>query len=266
MDTKFIGAKNLLLSIINKGETDSVDYMIALYLLQHYRNLQAVNIYDMSENCFVNRTTIRRFFIKYGYHNFLDFKKHYHDQFEEDDYFPIPFDDYSAYLNDLNAKLLNMMSQFTLKRDKTNEIDSFNSHLYESERIVFMGDESFYGQLYNAQQEMLAMEKIVYFITNNIQDHKVLNSLTDKDCIVIFSLKGNYANLIWPHIKHIKAYKMMLTLHKEEKWSSCFDYICQLTKNPEEADEMVYRKYGVTYFIDTMISTYKIKYQKQELS
>lgn len=262
MDTKFIGTKNLLLSIINKGETESVDYMIALYLLQHYRNLHDVNIYDMSEHCFVNRTTIRRFFVKYGYHNFLDFKNHYDDQFKKEDYSPLVFDDYTSYLNDLNAKLMNMMSQFTLKRDKTNEIDSFNHHLFESDRIIFMGDETFYGQLYNAQQEMLGMEKIVYFITNNIQDHKIIKNLTEKDCIVIFSLKGNYAELIWPHIEHLKAYKMMLTLHKQEKWSKLFDYVCQLTKNPIEADEAVYRKYGVTYFVDTMISTYKMKYFK----
>lgn len=260
MNTKYIGTKNLLLSIINKGEVETVDFTIALYLLKHYRNLQDINIYDMAENCYVNRSTIRRFFVKYGYHNFLDFKNHYTNQLEEDNFNPALFHNYASYLNDLNGKIMNMMSQFTLKRDKTTEIDYFNMHLYNSEKIVFLGDESFYGQLYNAQQEMIGLGKIVYFITNNIQDHQILKSLTEHDCLVVFSLKGNYAKEVLPEFKNLSAYKILLTLHKNEQLSTHFDYTCQLTRNPEEADEAVYRKYGVTYFIDTMISTYKIKY------
>lgn len=261
MNKKYIGTKNLLFSIINKAEIETVDYAIAHYLLEHYKTIQDINIYDMAENCFINRTTVLRFFKKYGFDNFLDFKNHYVDDFEEKDVAPILFQDYASYINDLNAKILDMMDQFSLKRDKTQEIEFFNQHIYNSNKIVLMGDESFYGQLYHAQQSMIGLNKVVHLVTNHISDNKVLKSLTQDDCLIVFSLKGNYFEAIKTELEKIHAYKMMLTLHVNESWKPYFNYISQLTKQPEKADEAVYRKYGVTYFIDTMMSTYRMKYK-----
>ncbi len=262
MDTKYLGTKNILFSIINKGETESSDYAIAYYLLSHYRDIKEISIRDMSQQCFVDRSTIRRFFIKYGYENFLDFKKHYSDQFEEHYSRPIPFDNYNSYIDDLNAKICGMMDRYTLKRDKTRDIDGVNERLHRSARIILMGDESFYGNMYTIQQHFLSMGKIVFVITTNVYHNAVLDHVTADDCILVLSLMGKYWRTIEEIIAPLPCQKMLLTLNAQSQQGSCFDYVAQLTAEPERADEEIYRKYAVTYYIDIMLTTYKMKYQK----
>ena len=113
-----------------------------------------------------------------------------------------------------------------------------------------MGDETFYGNMYFVQQSMLAMHKIVFLITNKIADNPVLEKLDADDCMIVYSLSGEYYSAIKEQIKDVPCQKMMFTLHKKEQWAEDFDYIAQLTRDPEKADADVYRKYAFTYFTD----------------
>ena len=58
MDSKYLGTKDILFSIINKGEAETANYAIAMYLLEHYGDIKNINILDMAEECFVDRSTI----------------------------------------------------------------------------------------------------------------------------------------------------------------------------------------------------------------
>lgn len=261
MNKKFIGTKHLLLSIINKGETETADYTIALYLLNYYDRLDEINIYDMAEECFVNRSTIRRFFTKYGYDSFLDFKKNYEDIFRDKD----PMEDiktYSDYLNILNAHIMELMSEMNLKRDKTAEIDKVIEKMYHCDRLVFIGSDTIYGQLFNAQQSLIHAGKIIHIISKKHYENKVLCELGPNDCLMVFSVTGAFANAILPIIEEIDTYKMLIILNNHEELSGHFDDVYTLTRRPREAvNEEVYRRYGMTYFLDAMITSYKIKYK-----
>lgn len=259
---KYIGLKNLLFSLINRGEAGSSDYEIAMYLLKNYHRINQLNIYDMATECYVNRTTIMRFFNKYGYRNFREFKSQYSDLFDEREYKPLPFHTYPEYLNDLNAKLITMMNLFNTGRDKSKEIDDSLEAIHQSERMVLMGDDSVYGQLYNAQHKLLGCGKLIQIITDNVYDNKLLHSLTATDLIMVFSLTGTYADLIYGEIQNSPAYKVLITMAVTERMQQRFDYVNPLTSHPEEADPDIFRRYGFTYFVDTMVSTYRMKYVK----
>ena len=47
MDSKYLGTKDILFSIINKGETETANYAIAMYLLEHYGDIKNINILDI---------------------------------------------------------------------------------------------------------------------------------------------------------------------------------------------------------------------------
>ena len=261
MSTKYLGTKNLLFSIINQAETESSDYAIAYYLLQHFGDIRDIQIQDMSQACFVDRSTIRRFFVKYGYDNFLDFKRHYFDQFEEEeDVTSLLAGDYNSYIDALNGKICQMMDLYALRRDKTDDIDNVLQRLRAAERIVVMGDESMYGNLYTIQRRFLAMGKVVFIITNKIADNAVLNSLTKKDAILIISLMGNYLRLIGPVVATLPCRRMLLTMCRQPPFADIFDHIAWLTRDPDKVDEDIWRRYGLTYYIDIMLSTYRMKY------
>lgn len=260
MEPKYLGAKAVLFSILNKGETESADYAIAGYLLKHYQNIREINIHDMAECCFVDRSTIRRFFSKYGFHNFLEFKKYYTNEFEEGFFKDHSFDNYSGFINDLNAKIMNMMAEYTLKRDKTKDIETFIDRIHDAETVVLMGDESFFGTMHTIQQNMLTVGKIVFIVTNNIPENPVLASLKQEDLLIVFSLKGKYFDTVSDHVRKLTCAKMLLTLTARPEWEGCFDYISQLTKEPDTADENVYRKYAIVYYVDIMLHSYRMKY------
>lgn len=263
MDTRYLATKNILFSIVNKGESETSDYSIAYYLLSHYNDIRNITIKDMSEKCFVDRSTIRRFFVKYGYENFLDFKKHYCDQLEDRYRKVLPFENYNEYIVSLNRKISDMMEQYTLKRDKTQDIDSVIQRLYASHRIVLLGDESFYGNMYTVQQYLLTMGKVVFVLTSNLSGNPILHSLDRGDCLLVFSLKGNYLGAIADEIRHISCQKILLTLSGRPAWPADFDYVARLTSDPEKVDEEIYRRYAVTYYIDIMLNTYRMKYGKK---
>lgn len=71
------GVLNSLISILNEGEEDSSDVVIAKYLLQNFNHLQNLNIYDMAGECFVSRATIRRFAQRLGFDNFKILKNQF---------------------------------------------------------------------------------------------------------------------------------------------------------------------------------------------
>jgi len=68
-----------------------------MYLLEHYGDIKNINILDMAEECFVDRSTIRRFFVKYGFDSFKEFKEHYENSFEERYFKEIPFQTYGDF-------------------------------------------------------------------------------------------------------------------------------------------------------------------------
>ena len=69
-----------LCSIVNDHALSSVDTVLADYLLDHYHELDALNIYAFAEACQVPRSSIHRFCIKLGYANFRDLKRSSHHE------------------------------------------------------------------------------------------------------------------------------------------------------------------------------------------
>lgn len=263
MQKKFLGVKNILFSIVNKGEKESSDYAIAYYLLEHYQNLKNINIIDMATDCFVDRSTIRRFFHRYGFDNFQEFKQNYSDEFEERYFKDVPFKNYHDYIMDLNHNILCMMNQYALKRDKSEDINQFIDRMYQARTIILMGDESFYGDMDNIQQYMLALGKIVLIITSNVEHHAVLTNVTKEDCIIVLSLKGAYYKTVKDIISYSNCCKMLITRSGKKEWYDDFDYIAQLTSESNQIDDEIYRRYAMTYFIDIMLHTYKMKYRER---
>lgn len=261
METKFLGIKNVLFSILNKGEKDTSDYAIAYYILSHHKHIKDINIIDMAVDCYMDRSTIRRFFQKNGFGNFQEFKQKYSDEFEPRCYKDQPYLNYNDYIAALNSKLQNMIDQYALKRDKSLDINNVNDLIHQARDIVLMGDESFCGNMHTIQQYFLTVEKVVFIVTSGVEGNPILQNLSEDDCILVLSLKGDYYKAIRDSIKDLPCTKILLTLLAEEDWRRDFDCIGQLTRGQQEVDEEIYRKYAMAYYIDIMLNTYKMKYK-----
>lgn len=258
--SRFLGMKEQLLSIINKGNIFDTDYTIAMYLLKNWDRLKDINIYDMAAECYVDRSTIRRFFDKINNINFRDFKTNYSDYFETDEIVTMGCTSYTEYLTKLAEQIISFVDHFKLKRNKDEEIDWFVNELYYAKTVVFMGSESICGQMLNAQNAYLVLKKIIHVITRNIVNNSLLNNLGEQDLILVFSLSCYYADVIYPIIKTNKAKKILFTLYRSDVLEKQYDKVIPLSNQSLNVDTDVIRKYGYTYLMDTMIATYCIRY------
>ena len=70
------GLMNSLIAILNEGN-DSTDVFIAKYFMKNFGRMHDLNVYDVAQECFVDRATIRRFAQKLGYANFKEMKEQF---------------------------------------------------------------------------------------------------------------------------------------------------------------------------------------------
>lgn len=65
---------NSLFNVLNENNQGDPYFILAEYFLEHYHELSRLNIYDVAADCFVSRSSIRRFCQAIGYENFVAFK------------------------------------------------------------------------------------------------------------------------------------------------------------------------------------------------
>jgi Transcriptional regulators len=64
----------ILLELINNESPESVDYIIARYILDHLTELSGASIQDISDACEVSKSTLSRFCRKAGLEDFQEMK------------------------------------------------------------------------------------------------------------------------------------------------------------------------------------------------
>ena len=52
---------NSLFNVLNENNQGDPYFILAEYFLEHYHELSRLNIYDVAADCFVSRSSIRRF-------------------------------------------------------------------------------------------------------------------------------------------------------------------------------------------------------------
>ena len=71
-----LGFLNSLIEIVNNNmEEDAATSVLARYFLVNFNRLPELNIYDVAENCFVTRSSVRRFCQSLGFDNYKELKK-----------------------------------------------------------------------------------------------------------------------------------------------------------------------------------------------
>lgn len=60
---------NSLFNVLNENNQGDPYLILAEYFLEHYHELSRLNIYDVAADCFVSRSSIRRFCQAIGYEN-----------------------------------------------------------------------------------------------------------------------------------------------------------------------------------------------------
>lgn len=248
------GVLNSLISILNEGEEDSSDAVIAKYLLQNFNHLQNLNIYDMADECFVSRATIRRFAQRLGFDNFKILK----NQFES---FHDTYSFYRAGIYDNTEK--NTISEQILKM--VNECDSFFTDekiagivndIKKANTIVFLTSDIYSRQSSEFQKAMILNDKMVRIISKKYENSELLHSLKSTDLLLVISVSGFFVNVILPYIKDNQAKTILLTTVHDLKYYDYFDEVWYLSKSAKTNNRSVYTVFATQYCLEKIFDAY----------
>lgn len=255
------GLLHSLFSIINQFSDSDTDYIIAKYLLDNYKTISELNIYQVSEDCFVSRATIRRFCSSIGFDNFKELKNEFS---KYDDQSMSYYDHYykANYLDFLSIELEHMIADMRMKISEM-DLEHIVDKIHHSERVVFFTSSSGASSVMHFQHGMLLFNKLIYIISENFEYNQLLFDLNEDDVVFILSGTAGLAKASIPILKKIETEKILFTLSRDlgDLGKYCrVEYVGSID-SPEDG-RSVYYTYGFRFLLDTIFAKYLSKYVK----
>jgi len=249
---------NSLFSVINENNEEDSNYILAHYFLEHYHKLSELNIYDVAADCFVSRSSVRRFCQSIGYENFLDLKTEFR---EYDDQYA--FYMYHANRDNYRERLtdeINSMIKELNQRMNTEETNKIAERIHKSRYMVFLTSDASTSIIREFQQSMIFHGKIIHSISNTYTDNTLITKLDERDYIMTISATGTFADASKDFISQCSAYKALVTVNRDPGFQDWYDKVYHLSVNDLSEGKSVYGKYGINYMFDVIYSVYVKKY------
>ncbi|HWT74282.1 MAG TPA: hypothetical protein VN258_06145 [Mobilitalea sp.] len=250
---------NSLFSVMNENSEEDSNYVLAHYFLEHYHELDKLNIYDVSADCFVSRSSVRRFCQTIGYDNFLDLKTEFK---EYDDH----FSHYMTHANRENYREIltheiNEMIEELDKRMNIAEVDVIADRIYSSPYVVFLTSDSSTAFVKEFQRAMVLHGKIIHLISDAYTDNTLITRLKEKDYLFTISTTGTFAKAALDYISKCNAFKVLATVNRDPIFKQYYDKIYHLSATDRSQEgRSVYGKYGMNYMLDVIYSAYVRRY------
>jgi DNA-binding MurR/RpiR family transcriptional regulator len=252
------GLLNSLISIINEDSDSETNVMLAKYLLQNYNRLHELNIYDIADECFVSRATVRRLSQNLGYSNFKDLKKLFD---------PVKYNFYRFGIHEANEEhsLGKQLYEMALDCDRrlTSEfLERTITKIKHSNQVVFLTSDVYSNQCSEFQKGMILSGKIVRVISNKFRDNSVLKSLDKDDMLIVLSVGGLFAGVSLDMVTTLNAHKILMTTNHKEIYRERYDEVWYLSSEDQSQHRNAYTVFGIQYFLESIYAAYIRKYGK----
>ena len=184
----------MLLGVLNKETSDSVDYIIALHILRYMKVLDGVSIQELADSCMVSKSTISRFCRKIGLEDYSDLMEEIHaaDHPVKGDYV-IPECDGTA--DDYLRETENAVASLRKSLD-TEKIERIAFEIANHETVYVMGSMQAYNPAASLQADLAMYEKIVFAPSVFTHQARAIHQAGPEDLIIIFSNSGNFLERI----------------------------------------------------------------------
>ena len=119
------------------------------------------------------------------------------------------------------------------------------------------------------QQQMTAVNKLIRVITSSNTNRSMIDTLTDKDLLVVCSISGNFAIMINDEILNLKTKKILLTTNRTTLFTTSYNTIFYLSNirfsssSNVMANQNIYTAYSLSYFLDLLFHFYYERYQAE---
>lgn len=245
------GLMNSLIAILNEGN-DSTDVFIAKYFMKNFGRMQDLNVYDVAQECFVDRATIRRFAQKLGYANFKEMK----EQFENyNDY-------YKFYRADIigdgepMAQQISAMANDIDQQFEEQALEKILDEIHDCGDLIFLTSDIYSNQGIDFQKTMIMAGKMVRIVSNVYENHIVLKNLNPNDLLVVLSVSGFFARESLDFVSKLNVRKILITTLRADKFEEEYDDVYYLSKDFHKETRSIYALFGLKYFLEKISLAY----------
>lgn len=251
-----LGLLNSLSFIINSENPENTDYTLAHFILNNLYRINSVSILELTEECFMSRSAVRRFCLRLGYNNFSALKNSIsklvfpsdlrHRNIKEEI-------DYREHIKELiSATITDIDKQIT---DET--INYFCGLINQKNHVVILCANNTSGNALRFQQELMYASKVIHVISGSFTTNEILKSLGAEDIIITISTSGKFADFSSEFVQSLKGEKFLITGNKDRKFESIYNEIFYISENSFSTDYLgIYGKYGITYILDLLSMQY----------
>ncbi|MEC0282694.1 MurR/RpiR family transcriptional regulator [Terribacillus saccharophilus] len=244
-----------LFSIINEGNVRDTNYVLAHYFLENYSELQHLNIFDVSTDCFVSRSSVRRFCKAIGYENFIDLKAEFF-RYDEVYYKNIEYYKQPNYQQLLSFEINKMIQDMSIALNES-VLQDLLERFQKSRNVIFMTPGAYGGLIKDFQEKLITHKRIIYLISEHYTENELIRNLDEKDLLITLSTSGVFAGQACSFTKGLKASKVLITGMENPQIESFYDKVYYLSaKRGEELNFPIYSKYGIHFMLDLLYSEY----------
>lgn len=184
--------RSSLEAVLDLYDQDSPDYRIANYLLNKYYRQKEIGIQEISEQCYVSKSTVSRFCRRIGYENYWELNQELYEgsinkKFKYEKYLADGEVDYELYYKDLAGCLLK-----TRKSIHRLTVERWAGYIAEYEKIGVFGKAQSHAVAMNFQHDLLLCRKVVTASCLPADQRSFLLHADKNTLVVIVSCSGNY--------------------------------------------------------------------------
>lgn len=178
----------ILLELLNNESPDSVDYIIAKYILDNIKKLRGTSIQEISDACEVSKSTLSRFCRKAGLEDFQEMKEELNAvKLVSSRKFDVPLVDSEG------KRYLQRVSEQALKLDEAldyQQIDKLAREIDERKNVLLLGSMQAMNPAVNLQQDMLFYNKVVRVPSRFSLQMSAIERAKKDDLLICFSNSG----------------------------------------------------------------------------
>jgi DNA-binding MurR/RpiR family transcriptional regulator len=248
--------------IVNENAIGTVEYELAKYFLDHFTCSKEWNIYQIAEELYVSRASIRRFAKQVGYDNFSDMKKSASTFDDGIGDFQL-FYGYEDFLLNLQRNIQSLMEEFSI-RFNTQEVNRLVKMISSNEEVMIVCSSNIAGSVKTFQQRMVVFGKRVTLLTSKEDLNLVMNEKKNP-LIIFFSISGVFVSSMLEKIKNLEAQTVLFTNDRSPIYNQIFDKIYHFStqNNKHEINQMLYYTYGMDFVLDLLFNGYVLKFKKE---
>lgn len=180
----------ILLELINTENPESVDYIIAKYILDHMTELSGASIQDISDACEVSKSTLSRFCRKAGLEDFQEMKNELQNgAFRPWLKFDVPLvgPDGQGYLKKVSQQVMKLDESLDYK-----QINKLVKDIDTNKNILLFGNMQAMNPAVNLQQDLVIAGKVVRVPGMYSLQLSAIERAKPHDLLICFSNSGRF--------------------------------------------------------------------------